>query len=263
MVVEIDDCNQMIALNSNDHYAYFQRARAKCSLGDYQGATEDRNKGRTLEIEIYNRMIAINPNPNSSDDFLERARYKKHIGDYQGAHNDYNQAILLNSNDHSIYTIRAEFREEIRDYQGAVDDYNQVILLKPKDSSSVYCNRVRILHIQKDIRNHQGIVDVCNQLISQKPDYLHMGDCYCDRAEAKYELGDYLGTIKDCNQSIKSESDVVRAYLFRASARKELGNYQEAIDDCDLAIYRYQDKPEYVKGQYFEKLLYLRNKLVQ
>jgi tetratricopeptide (TPR) repeat protein len=272
LAVEINDYSQRIALNPNDSDAYFLRAKAKCSLGDYQGKIDDYHLGLTIAIDT-----------NDSNAFLKRAEYKKDIGDYQGADDDYSQVILLNPNDHSVYKVRAEFRTDTGDYQGAITDCNQAIILFKIEKndifhlSEIYSIPQKILWIQKHIRNYQGIIDICTRIIALRLDVdictkiiacgldvdYFTGHPYCDRAEAKYRLGNYIGTIEDCNQSIKSESDVVRAYFFRASARNELGNYQEAIDDCDLAIYRHQNESEYVKSQYFKRLLSLRSKLVQ
>jgi tetratricopeptide (TPR) repeat protein len=252
LAVEINDYSQRIALNPNDSDAYFLRAKAKCSLGDYQGKIDDYHLGLTIAIDA-----------NDSNAFLKRAEYKKDIGDYQGADDDYSQVILLSPNDHSIYNVRSEFRTDIGDYQGAITDCNQaIILFKPEKNNILFLWVIyqRILWIQKHVCNYQGVIDICSRIIALRVavDCPPVGYPYCDRAEAKYRLGNYIGTIEDCTQSINSEYDIARAYFFRASARNNLGNYQEAIDDCDLAIYRCEGK-----GEYFQQLLGLRAKLIR
>jgi tetratricopeptide (TPR) repeat protein len=280
IILRINDCNQEIALCPDNYTYYYRRADLKRDLGDYQGYFDDIKQVKTLVIDSCTRRIALDPN--DFEAYSSRANAKRDLGDCHSYFDDIKQARILeidsctqrieiDLNDFEAYRDRANSKHNLGDIQGAIDDYNQAIIVfkstgytqdsyKIMLTSGIYDE---LLAIKKHIHDKQGVIDIYTQIIA----LVDYSGCsrypYCDRAGAKHNLGDYLGAIEDCNQSIKSESDVVRAYFFRASARNELGNYQEAIDDCDLAIYRYQNEPEYVRGQYFERLLYLRSHLTR
>jgi tetratricopeptide (TPR) repeat protein len=279
IIFKMNDCNQEIARYPN-YGAYYKRAYLKRDLGDYDGYLDDIKQARILEIDSCTRRIAFDLN--DFEVYQDRADAKLALGDYDGYFDDIKQArilkidsctrrIVLDLNDFKAYRDRADAKHELGDLQGAIDDYNQAIIVfkstgYTQDSYQIMLTSGiydELLAIKKHIHDKQGVIDIYTQIIA----LVDYSGCsrypYCDRAEAKHNLGDYLGAIEDCNQSIKSESDIVRAYFFRASARNELGNYQEAIDDCDLAIYRYQHEPEYVRGQYFERLLSLRSQMTR
>ena len=59
----IEDYTKAIEIDPNYHFAYFNRARVKHELGDYQGAIDD-----------YSKIIEINPNHAYA--YSNRARVK-------------------------------------------------------------------------------------------------------------------------------------------------------------------------------------------
>ena len=71
----IEDYTKAIEIDPNYHFAYFNRARVKYELGDYQGAIDD-----------YSKIIEINPNHAFA--YSNRARVKRKLGDNEGADED-------------------------------------------------------------------------------------------------------------------------------------------------------------------------------
>lgn len=72
-----------------------------------------------------------------------------------------------------------------------------------------------------------------NQAISSKP-YLYEPWFY--RAVAKYYLGDYIGSERDCSQAINLNPFVVKNYELRGLVRIQQEKYEEAISDYVLAL---------------------------
>jgi tetratricopeptide (TPR) repeat protein len=275
IMCKINDCNQEIALYPDYCGIYYKRAYLKRDLGDYQGYLDDGKQARILRIDSCTRRIVLDLN--DFEAYRERADAKLELGDYNGYFDDIKQArmleidnctqrIALDLNDLEAYRGRADAKHGLGDLQGAIDDYNQAIIVFKSTGYTQNSYQImltsgiydELLAIKKHIHDKQGVIDIYTQIIA----LVDYSGCsrypYCDRAEAKHNLGDYLGAIEDCNQSINSEYDIARAYFFRASARNNLGNYQEAIDDCDLAIYRCEGK-----DKYFQQLLGLRTQLTR
>ena len=113
----IEDYTKAIEIDTNYHFAYFNRARVKCKLGDYQGAIED-----------YSKIIEINPNHPYA--YPNRARVKCKLGDYQGAIDDYTKAIKIDPNNAYLYNYRAESKRKLGDNEGADEDDRKAEKLK-------------------------------------------------------------------------------------------------------------------------------------
>jgi tetratricopeptide (TPR) repeat protein len=273
IIFEINKCDQEIA-DYPWYGNYYKRSCFKRDLGDYQGYLDDIKQARTLTIDHCTRRIVLDLN--DFEAYHDRADAKLELGDYDGYFHDIKQArmlridnctqrIALDLNDFKAYSVRADARHNLGDLQGAIDDYNQAIIALKRTENTQNLSKFftlgiydKLIAIKKHIHDKQGLLDIYTQIIALEEYSGFHCYPYCDRAEAKYNLGDYLGAIEDCTQSINSEYDIARAYFFRASARNNLGNYQEAIDDCDLAIYRCKSK-----GKYLQELLDLRAKLIR
>ena len=78
----IEDYTKAIDIDPNYQFAYFNRARVKRELGDYQGAIYD-----------YSKSIEIDPNNHFAYQF--RADVKRQSGDNEGADEDNKKAEKL------------------------------------------------------------------------------------------------------------------------------------------------------------------------
>ena len=78
----IEDYTKAIEIDPNYHFAYFNRARVKRELGDYQGAIDDYTK-------------AIKIDPNNAYFYNYRSESKRKLGDNEGADEDNKKADEL------------------------------------------------------------------------------------------------------------------------------------------------------------------------
>ena len=87
--------------------------------------------------------------------------------------------------------------DNLKDFKNAVKDFTKVIEMSKKDINPIY-------------------------LVS--------------RAESKYELEDYNGSISDCNQAILIDPKLINSYITRAKAKLMLGQKESACIDFTKAV---------------------------
>jgi tetratricopeptide (TPR) repeat protein len=180
----------------------------------------------------YNQFILLNPK--NSSVYNNRAILKDdNLNDVQGALADYNQAILLNPKYSEAYNNRAILKKDkLNDIQGALTDFNQAILLNPKYSNA-YNNRA-VLKIDKP-NDIQGALADYNQAILLNPEY---SEAYNNRAVLKYlKLNDIQGALTDFNQAILLNPKYSNAYNNRGILKdKRLNDLQGGLADYNQAI---------------------------
>src|SRR5262249_43933069 len=98
--------------------ALYERAIARASQGDNQGAIEDLNQALAL-------------NPNYTDAFMSRAYARAALGDNRGAIDDFTQALRLAPNEADAYLGRAYARMHLDDPRGAAEDFTRALELNP------------------------------------------------------------------------------------------------------------------------------------
>lgn len=76
--------------------------------------------------------------PRSAFELTRRGREKFALGDYGGAISDFNQAMLLNPNDASIYFNRGLVLYELGDQLGAISDLDHALLLNPRHALAYF-----------------------------------------------------------------------------------------------------------------------------
>jgi len=59
---------------------------------------------------------------------------------------------------------------------------------------------------------------------------------YDERAQAKYNLEDYVGALSDFTKLIEFDPKYINAYLFRGHSKGNLGDYRGAINDYTQII---------------------------
>ncbi len=93
---------------------------------------------------------------------------------------------------------------------------------------------------ERDNKNYQKAIELSTQALNKKIN----ARSYIIRATAKYELGDYQGTIEDYNSSLSyyydyygtEEKEKGGIYYFRGRSRQLLKKYSEAIQDFNESI---------------------------
>jgi tetratricopeptide (TPR) repeat protein len=114
-VSELTKWNAAIEKDPTNSIAYFNRARAKYNLIDYQGAIQDNSK-------------CIELNPNDKYAYFNRALAKYYLEDYQGAIQDYSKCIEIEPNYMAAYYRRGLIHQKkVIDIQAAKADFVKVI----------------------------------------------------------------------------------------------------------------------------------------
>ena len=96
-----------------------------------------------------------------------------------------------------------------------------------------------------------------NEALSSKNNinYLNLNDkaiflnAFLIRAKILFQLGDYLGCVKDCNTSEGIDSKEYCIFLLRGNANLELKKFREAIHDYENGILRNPNDPNLFMGR--------------
>jgi len=113
------------AVNLDDKYvkAYALRALAKSALSDHEGAMADAEK-----------ITSLHPDSASSYIFVANIRIND-FKDFEGAIKAYDQAIKLQSDIPSIYSLRGYAEKQAKDFAAAIKDYDHAISICPTGNS--------------------------------------------------------------------------------------------------------------------------------
>jgi tetratricopeptide (TPR) repeat protein len=108
----IKDSNKAIEINPKDAEAYYNRGKAKASLGDRIGSMKDFNK-------------AIDLKPKNADAYYSRGFLKSNLEDYSGAIKDFNKVITLDPKGAVPYYSRGVTKNQLGDKKGALEDLSK------------------------------------------------------------------------------------------------------------------------------------------
>jgi len=241
----ITNYSAALQIKTNDAPSYYKRGIARYRLGDLSGAIAD-----------YTQAININSHYAQAYNKSGLARY--HLGDYDGAIADYTQAINNNPNYAVAYRNRAYTRYHLGDYQGAIEDYTQAIKINPDDDypeqnllknpsiieSQYQLNQQINIHLYQEYLNPQNNAPINLEDYQKKPELFqgnnemnaNDADAYKNRANFRYDLGDYEGAIQDYTQAININPNDADAYYNRGNARADTGNHEGAIQDYTQSI---------------------------
>jgi tetratricopeptide (TPR) repeat protein len=86
---------------------------------------------------------------------------------------------------------------------------------------------------KKDLKDYEGAIKDYDEAIRLDPKYVN---AYNNRGIAKKDLKDYEGAIKDYDEAIRIDPKYMRAYDNRGDAKKDLKDYEGAIKDYLQAI---------------------------
>ncbi|MEB3180675.1 MAG: tetratricopeptide repeat protein, partial [Nostocaceae cyanobacterium] len=126
------------------------------------------------------------------------------------------------------------------------DDYPEQNLLKnPYLTESKYqLNQQLNIHPHQEYVNPQSNAPVNLEDYQKKPELFQLNnemndnnpDAYKNRANFRYDLGDYEGAIQDYTQAININPQDADAYYNRGNVSADTGNYEGAIQDYTQAI---------------------------
>jgi len=115
----IEQFTQAITANPKSYSAYSNRAMARHSNGDADGALADAHKALELEPAMFEPWHIIG-----------QIQFKRKA--YQQAVDAYTEGIERKADIPHFYDGRGQARFELKDYDGALADFNQAIKLDPK-----------------------------------------------------------------------------------------------------------------------------------
>ena len=180
-------------------------------------------------LDVQGAMVDLNQaiklQPDYASNYSIRGKLREDLKDFQSAVADLNQAIRLDPNHAQYYQSRSLVHSKMKDFQAAIEDCNQMIKLQPKDASGYQCRG--IMHLQA--KDFQGAIADFNQAIPLAPDFF----TFYSRSLAHFAVKDLKGALADVDQAIKLEPSHTNAYFWRGKLRKELKDCQAEFQSSD------------------------------
>ncbi|WP_439695447.1 tetratricopeptide repeat protein [Mucilaginibacter sp. AW1-7] len=224
----IKDETAAILADPNFGDAYWNRAIAYGSTGEYQKAIAD-----------YNKAVPFNAgnNENLSTLYDNIALNERKIKQYKQAIEHGTKAISLNSQNGDAYWNRAAAHGQNGDYQQAVDDYTTAMYFNqedPKELSNLYQFRGRN---KRNLKQYKDAINDYNTSVKLNPDN---GDAYWDRGLVYQRNGDYLLSANDFTKAMEfyqeDKQNLAILYDNRAGDEIALRLPEKAIADITRAI---------------------------
>ncbi|MCK6612520.1 MAG: hypothetical protein L6Q78_15950 [Bacteroidia bacterium] len=173
--------------------------------------------------------------------------------EYQSALTHINKAIQSDRENHHLYYIRASIKEDSGDFQGAITDYIEGLDISHEDWYATY-NQIAVnclnlkqfptalaaFDIAIELKNkitaegvNESIMPYVADAVVIKVDFERI---YTNRANAKFNLGDYQGCMDDCNSAIKANPKYSSSYLLAGILLAEVGQKDQALDVLNKAL---------------------------
>ena len=164
---------------------------------------------------------------------------KLHSGEAQEAVNELTKAYNLNHEDKSTLYFRALAEIEIENYITAIEDLTKVIAVDPKDGNSYFWRAYAYYELgiqpkEKHSKKYLALaLDDLDLAIKFK---VRVEAAYFDRAEVKFELGDYEGAIADFKKVLAKNPRNMDARYQKALCYYHYGNVYYAIKDLKYIV---------------------------
>lgn len=177
-------------------------------------------------ILYLNKSINLDPLPEAYNYKGWAEYYSKN---YIQAIQDFTLQIEKSSLDDPIgYYNRGSAKLEVGDLYGAISDYQKAISIKP-NFSMAYNNLGWVYYVKNQYIDALKCVNKSIELDSTNSIALD------SRAEIKFNMKDYNGSILDCNKSLQINPKLANSYFIRGRALYKLGKKSEACQDWSLA----------------------------
>ena len=254
----LEEYNQAIFLEQNNHLLYHNKAIAIAQIGNLKEAIENFKKALELnpkDLEVYNNLGAAYVKLGEFNQAiylffqalkLDSQNYQIYqnlgvvcfkAGDQQGAIGYYHQAIKLNSNKPEAYYNRGIAYRFLGDNQNAIHDFTKVLKLNPKVVDA-YIQRGMARFEMKDT---EGAIADFNEAIKLHPQH---SEAIYNRAIIRRFSKDNQGSLDDFNQVIQIHPNYIDAYIKRGIVRLDLGDHRGGLEDLDHAVQLQPKNPE-------------------
>jgi tetratricopeptide (TPR) repeat protein len=142
-----------------------------------------------------------------------------------------NQALRINPNNESAYSMRGTEYADKGDYDRALEDFNKAIQLAP-NFVDAYSNRGAAYYYKKDY--DRAIADF-NQAIQLSPDF---AGAYYNRGMAYFDKRDYDSVIADYTRVIElaPTADTYNSRGVAYASRNNTGDMNRAIADFEATL---------------------------
>ena len=183
-----------------------------------------------LKIAMDYFSKAINTNKGIDWDFNSRGWVKRDLRDLKGAIEDLNTAIEMDGSNGNHYAKLGTLYHEYKDYARAMDNYDKAIEL----GADSFVTRSGRGHVHTLFENYRKAIDDLDIAIKKDSKSAHP---YYWRALARFELGKFGGTVKDCSFIIENNHSLkYMSYELRGKAYFQMHEYKKAITDYDQIL---------------------------
>lgn len=177
---------------------------------------------------------AINLYNNNASAYFLRGRLKRFTGNEQQSLRDYDESIRIDYTNAFHYLERGQLKVKIGMNLEALADYEKAKIYA-KDNGDKVIIYYEIASFKTSILDWQGALTDCNK----SAQYLTTNDfsiLFSLRGKVKYEIQDYIGSIKDCDEAIsRSPASESSPYYTRGMCKVKLQNREGACDDFTMA----------------------------
>ena len=150
-------------------------------------------------------------------------------GNFDSSISDLSEAILIETEDDSLYYYRGKAYQQKRDYVKATKDYDAAIRINSTNFYA-YHSRASIFHDNGELEKAIGDY---SKAILIKPNHADL--CY-NRAIAFRDKGDFDKALSDLNNCIRLRQDDAGYYSQRAYLHLLTSEFEQAIKDYTAAI---------------------------
>ncbi len=208
--------NTVLDVRPKHAQAYYFRAYAKFSLGDFSGAENDCTASITL-------------NPYSTETYRLRGLCRIRKSEFQGAIADYEQVLKDYPSDEGVLFNQALCYLQIHKPDSATLTADRLLNQAPKFYRA-YMLKAQISLEQKDTINALRQVDALLALRPAEASAWKLKGQYAMQ-KGQYQLADSLLTT-----AIRYEKGIYESFLLRAEARHALNQFGNALLDYDKVI---------------------------
>lgn len=222
--------NQAIALQPNYALAYYYRMEARLALKDAEGALADQK--RYILLSNLSKGPSYASVPPLMKFSINSARSP---GEAPFSLETLNNLAKEDSDNAMIRYLRGTQRFSERDYKGAIEDFNKFLQLTPESGLKLLISEYKS-NAMLELKDYQGTKTFLDKMIQEEPSP-YKYKLFCNRAEARYALGDRKGAQADleaakmsCNNVIvKTVDDTTYVkFIERGTSKKETDEEKEA-----------------------------------
>ncbi len=174
----IADCDRVIALEEDNYLAWFLRAKAKRTTGDWEGAVADVTQAMTIKDDF-------------TDGYLLRAQLYLSMKKGQEALEDVNHVIaLVEEREETAHLLRGQIYEQLGDEEASAKEYQEVLALNPFNEEAYLLAARQMVSRQ----HYPEALALYDEAIEHNEQFTR---AYIDRGKLKERMGDPAGAKED------------------------------------------------------------------